>query len=113
MSLMRSTSSGQTSTQTVQPLSAMHFASSTTTGTVVLVVASGIAGPFALCCRSDADPDALLVVEVLLIFSDRDHVGLHCALLAYHAAVLLSQQRVAKPILIIFLWIVRAKMIEA
>src|SRR5579863_283382 len=108
MSLMRSTSSGQTSTQTVQPLSAMHFASSTTTGTVVLEVASGMAEPFALCCRSDADPDALLVVEVLLIFGDRDHVRLHCALLAHHAAVLLLQQRVAEPVLIVLLWVVCA-----
>src|SRR5881392_2502927 len=34
-----STSSGQTSTQTVQPLSAMHFSSSTTTGACVRVMA--------------------------------------------------------------------------
>jgi hypothetical protein len=41
MSLILSTSSGQTSTQTVHPFSAMHFSLSTTTGTVVRVCAKG------------------------------------------------------------------------
>src|SRR5439155_17916500 len=44
-SLIRSTSRGHTSTQTVHPLSAMHLASSTMTGTVVGVWAIGMRYP--------------------------------------------------------------------
>jgi hypothetical protein len=43
---MASTSSGQTSTHTVQPFSAMHFDWSTTTGACVLVVAMVMIFPF-------------------------------------------------------------------
>src|ERR1700759_397206 len=103
---MRSTSSGQTSTQTVQPLSAMHFASSTTTGTAVEVVASGMKRFPSVCLLpprlrggrggvlfgsarsppalpevgegkcSTRRADALLVVEALLLVGDRDDVGI-------------------------------------
>src|SRR5437868_2926743 len=93
MSLMRSTSSGQTSTQTVQPLSAMHFASSTTTGTAVCVLARGIDRLQAQKRDKDSGggADALLVVEILFVLGDRDDVRFHRALFAGHPAIPLAE----------------------
>src|SRR3954454_23216701 len=115
MSLMRSTSSGQTSTQTVQPLSAMHLASSTTTGTEVWVLARGIgvAPVEERGLASGGGADALLVVEVLLVLGDRHDVGLDGALLADHPAVLLAEQRVAEPVGVVLVRIIRAHVVEA
>ena len=94
MSLMRSTSSGHTSTHTVHPLSAMHLASSTTTGTVVLVVARGMVILLFALGFSALDADALFVVKVLLVLGDRNHVRLHCTLLACHARHLVLHRSV-------------------
>src|SRR5450830_1788656 len=47
---MASTSSGQTSTQTVQPFSAMHLSSSMVTGTLVMLKAVGMGGPHGFQC---------------------------------------------------------------
>src|SRR5689334_15344844 len=73
-SLMRSTSKGQTSTQTVQPRSAMHFSSSTTTGTEVGVLAIGMSSPARGSAGSGVRADALLAVGVALALADRDQV---------------------------------------
>ena len=47
--------------------------------------------PVACCGGSGGGADALLVVEVLLVVGDRNHIGLHGALLAGHLAVLLAR----------------------
>src|SRR5689334_13737655 len=98
ISLMRSTSCGQTSTQTVHPLSAMHFSLSTTTGTLVGVLASGM---MKLPCSFDGSSprfDALALVGVLLAVFDRDDVRIDGSLFAGHPAVRFAQKRVAEPV---------------
>src|ERR1700683_5490191 len=98
-----------------QPLSAMHFASSTTTGTDVFVVASGMICLLLRLRRhaSGRRVDALLVVEIFLVGGDRHDIGGYGALLAGHSAILLAQERVAEPVLVVLLGIVGPQVIEA
>src|ERR1700710_1228064 len=56
---------------------------------------------------------ALLVVEVLLLIGDRDDIGLDRALFAAHLAVLLAEQRVAEPVLVVLFGIVGTQVIQA
>src|SRR5436305_97333 len=56
--------------------------------------------------------DALLVVEVLFVVGDRHDVRQHVAFFADHAAVLLAQQGVAEPIVVVLLRIIGAHVIE-
>src|SRR3954466_4353302 len=60
---MASTSSGHTSTQTVQPLSAMHLSSSTTTGAWVRVMAMVMGSPSQLRTELKVCPAKFQSVE--------------------------------------------------
>src|SRR4051812_44136440 len=96
---MASTSSGQTSTHTVQPLSAMHSSSLTRTGTLLGLSAMGMV--FSLNGKRFglrrgvrgggvlADPQSLIGLFLLLV--EGDDVGLERTLETGHLAVDLLQ----------------------
>src|SRR5687767_2157489 len=74
---MASTSSGHTSTQTVQPLSAMHLSSSMTTGAWVRVRAMVMALSFGASCGSGSRRrgHTQALVGGLLFVVELHHVG--------------------------------------
>src|SRR6266566_6179416 len=109
---MASTSSGQTSTQTVQPLSAMHLSASTMTGTLMRWLAKGMANsPLGVGRFLD---DAQPLVGGLLLVVERQDVRFDRAREALHAAVRgFLQMAVHEPIGVVALRVIHAIVVQA
>src|SRR4051812_26809203 len=116
---MASTSSGQTSTQTVQPFSAMHLDSSTRTGTWVMVAArvmriSWWLGTWGASSRFGAGGDAQALVGGSFFVVDRHDVGLDRLLAHGHQALrITAQQRMAEPVRVVALGVVDVVVVQA
>src|SRR5882724_9692224 len=110
---MASTSSGQTSTQTVQPFSAMHLDASTRTGTWVMVVAR-VMGFLLGSGGHGGRGDAQALVGGAFFVVDRHDVGLDGLLAQRHLAVsAAAQQRMAEPVRVVALGMVDVVVVQA
>src|SRR4051794_16269170 len=90
----------------------MHFASSTTTGTEVGVLAMGMAMGSSFAAGSGERADALPVVGIALRLPDGDEIGVHGALRAARPAAVLAQDRVAEPVLVVPLRMVDTQVVQ-